>query len=119
MVSVYSHLDFGVLRRVTSMYFHTDTIEIFGRRNAAGENSERILSDAEAEVRSLAQLYANMGRNADALAQYFGEDLARCPSEQVVTTLLNFVRMFIRGHGENCKKIEYDKKKVEKEANRK
>ncbi|KAK2437787.1 FBD-associated F-box protein [Trifolium repens] len=59
------------------------------------------------------------GRNADALAQYFGEDLAHCPSEQVVTTLLNFVRMFIRAHGENCKQIEYDKKKAEKEANRK
>jgi hypothetical protein len=41
MVSVYSHLDFGVLRRVTSMYFHTDTIEIFGRRNAAGESNSR------------------------------------------------------------------------------
>jgi hypothetical protein len=39
MVSVYSHLDFGV--RVTSMYFHTDTIEIFGRRNAAGESNSR------------------------------------------------------------------------------
>ncbi|KAK2398914.1 formin protein [Trifolium repens] len=77
---------------------------------------KEFLSDAEAEVRSLAQLYANVGRNADALASYFGEDPARCPFEQVVTTLLNFVRMFIRAHDENCKQIEYDKKKAEKEA---
>jgi len=34
MVPVYSHLDFGVCR-VTIMHFHTDTIEIFGRRNAS------------------------------------------------------------------------------------
>jgi hypothetical protein len=34
MIPVYSHLDFGVCR-VTSMYFHTDTIEIFGGRNAS------------------------------------------------------------------------------------
>ncbi|RZB68438.1 Formin-like protein 13 [Glycine soja] len=40
------------------------------------------LSYAEAEVRSLAQLYANVGRNADALALYFGEDPARVPFEQ-------------------------------------
>jgi hypothetical protein len=37
-------------------------------------------------------------------------------SSIVVTTLLNFVRMFIRAHDENCKQIEYDKKKAEKEA---
>ncbi|PNX71141.1 formin-like protein 18-like, partial [Trifolium pratense] len=43
---------------------------------------KEFLSDAEAEVRSLAQLYANVGRNADALASYFGEDPARCPFEQ-------------------------------------
>ncbi|XP_058724930.1 formin-like protein 18 [Vicia villosa] len=77
---------------------------------------KEFLSHAEAEVRSLAQLYANVGRNADALALYFGEDPARCPFEQVVSTLLNFVRMFIRAHDENCKQIEYEKKKADKEA---
>jgi hypothetical protein len=41
------------------------------------------------------------------------------PSSVVVTTLLNFVRMFIRAHGENCKQTEYDKKKAEKEAEQK
>ncbi|KAF2313020.1 hypothetical protein GH714_008783 [Hevea brasiliensis] len=40
------------------------------------------LSSAESEVRSLASLYSTVGRNADALALYFGEDPARCPFEQ-------------------------------------
>ncbi|KAH9603068.1 hypothetical protein KSS87_012010 [Heliosperma pusillum] len=74
------------------------------------------LAFAEGEVRALASLYAVVGRNADALAMYFGEDPAKCPFEQVVATLLNFVRMFIRAHEENCKQIELEKKKAEKEA---
>ncbi|KAI4337247.1 hypothetical protein L6164_015688 [Bauhinia variegata] len=77
---------------------------------------KEFLSDAEAEVRSLAQLYSNVGRNADALASYFGEDPTRVPFEQVVSTLLNFVRMFVRAHEENCKQLELDRKKAEKEA---
>lgn len=56
------------------------------------------------------------GRNADALALYFGEDPARCPFEQVTTTLLNFVRMFRKAHEENCKQAELEKKKAQKEA---
>lgn len=78
------------------------------------------------------------GRNADALALYFGEDPARCPFEQgipvsfflflvsyiemiqwdasaVVSTLLNFVRMFKRAHEENCKQLEFEKKKKAQE----
>nr|CAD1840175.1 unnamed protein product [Ananas comosus var. bracteatus] len=74
------------------------------------------LNVAEAEVRALTSLYSNVGRNADALALYFGEDPARCPFEQVVSTLLNFVRMFIRAHNENCKQLELEKKKAQKEA---
>lgn len=34
----------------------------------------------------------------------------------VVSTLLNFVKMFVRAHDENCKQLEYEKKKAEKEA---
>lgn len=34
----------------------------------------------------------------------------------VVSTLLNFVRMFIRARDENCKQLELEKKKIEKEA---
>lgn len=74
------------------------------------------LTHAEAEVRSLASLYSNVGRNADALALYFGEDPSRCPFEQVVSTLHNFVRMFVRAHEENCKQLEFEKKKAQKEA---
>ncbi|MED6122405.1 Formin-like protein 20 [Stylosanthes scabra] len=56
------------------------------------------------------------GRNADALALYFGEDPARCPFEQVTATLLNFTRLFRKSHDENIKQAEADKKKAEKEA---
>ncbi|GLT85246.1 hypothetical protein SLE2022_034400 [Rubroshorea leprosula] len=72
------------------------------------------LSFAEGEVKSLASLYSSVGRNADALALYFGEDPARCPFEQVVSTLLNFVRMFVRAHNENCKQLEFEKRKAQK-----
>ncbi|XP_073276529.1 formin-like protein 18 isoform X2 [Primulina huaijiensis] len=74
------------------------------------------LEFGEAEVRSLASLYSGVGKNADALAFYFGEDPGRCPFEQVVSTLLSFVRMFLRCHNENCKQLEYEKKKALKEA---
>ncbi|KAJ4960453.1 hypothetical protein NE237_020363 [Protea cynaroides] len=71
---------------------------------------------AETEVASLTSFYAAVGRNADALALYFGEDPARCPFEQVTATLLNFVRMFRRAHDENCKQAELERKKAQKEA---
>ncbi|XP_040382723.1 formin-like protein 6 [Oryza brachyantha] len=74
------------------------------------------LSGAEADVRALTSLYSNVGRNADALALYFGEDPARCPFEQVVITLQNFVRLFARSHDENCKQLDLEKKKAHKEA---
>ncbi|XP_057834061.1 formin-like protein 17 isoform X2 [Cryptomeria japonica] len=73
---------------------------------------------AEADVKSLTLLYSEVGRNADALALYFGEDPARCPFEQVVSTLVNFVGMFKRAHNENCKQAEFERKKAEKEAER-
>ncbi|KAL0330853.1 UNVERIFIED_CONTAM: Formin-like protein 18 [Sesamum angustifolium] len=71
---------------------------------------------AEEEVKSVASLYSGVGKNADALALYFGEDPARCPFEQVVSTLLNFVRMFQRCHEENCKQQELERKKAQQEA---
>ncbi|KAF5936305.1 hypothetical protein HYC85_027434 [Camellia sinensis] len=84
------------------------------------ENFCKLLKDfldfAEGEVRSLASLYSGVGRNADALALYFGEDPARTPFEQVVSTLLNFVKMFVRAHDENCKQLELEKKKAQKGA---
>lgn len=71
---------------------------------------------AGAEVQSLTSLYTAVGRNADALALYFGEDPARCPFEQVISTLLNFVTLFRRAHQENCKQAELERKRAEKEA---
>lgn len=71
---------------------------------------------AETEVVSVTNLYSVVGRNADALALYFGEDPARCPFEQVTATLLNFIRLFRKAHDENCKQAELERKKAEKEA---
>ncbi|XLS78843.1 hypothetical protein HN51_063068, partial [Arachis hypogaea] len=77
---------------------------------------KEFISVAESEVASLTSLYSVVGRNADALALYFGEDPARCPFEQVTTTLLNFIRLFRKAHEENCKQAELEKKRAEKEA---
>ncbi|KAB2627926.1 formin-like protein 6 [Pyrus ussuriensis x Pyrus communis] len=73
---------------------------------------KEFLGHAEAEVRSLASLYSTVGRNADALALYFGEDLLVA----LVSTLFNFVKLFVRAHEENCKQLEFEKKKALKEA---
>lgn len=77
---------------------------------------KEFLSFAEGEVRSLASLYSGVGRNVDALILYFGEDPSRCPFEQVTSTLVNFVRMFKKAHEENCKQLEFERKKAEKEG---
>ncbi|XP_073289629.1 formin-like protein 18 isoform X2 [Primulina huaijiensis] len=77
---------------------------------------KEFLSFSEGEVRSLASLYSGVGRNVDALILYFGEDPSRCPFEQVISTLLNFVRMFKKSNEENCKQLEFERKKAEKEA---
>ncbi|GJN02200.1 hypothetical protein PR202_ga19525 [Eleusine coracana subsp. coracana] len=73
------------------------------------------LDAAEAEVRSLISLYAEVGRNADSLAQYFGEDPARCPFEQVTSILVIFVNLFKKSRDENARNVEAEKKKLEKE----
>ncbi|XP_058761628.1 formin-like protein 20 [Vicia villosa] len=71
---------------------------------------------AESDVADLTKLYSTVGKNADALALYFGEEPSRCPCEQVTATLLNFIRLFRKAHEENCKQAELEKKKAEKEA---
>ncbi|CAG7892303.1 unnamed protein product [Brassica rapa] len=77
---------------------------------------KEFLHHAEAEVRSLASLYSGVGRNVDGLIFYFGEDPTKCPFEQGVSTLLNFVRLFNRAHEENVKQLEAEaKKKAEEE----
>ncbi|TYI53880.1 hypothetical protein E1A91_D11G037600v1 [Gossypium mustelinum] len=77
---------------------------------------KEFVNGAEAEAASVTNLYSTTGRNADALALYFGEDPARCPFEQVTSTLLNFVRLFRKAHEENVKEAEAEQKKAEKEA---
>ncbi|WVZ96703.1 hypothetical protein U9M48_042305 [Paspalum notatum var. saurae] len=76
---------------------------------------KNFLDAAEAEVRSLISLYAEVGRNADSLAQYFGEDPARCPFEQVTSILVIFVNIFKKSRDENARNAEAEKKKLEKE----
>ncbi|CAK9146645.1 unnamed protein product [Ilex paraguariensis] len=56
---------------------------------------KEFLRFAEAEVRSLAALYSGVGRNADALAFYFGEDPARCPFEQGPLFLVFVFQIFL------------------------
>ncbi|CAA0825358.1 actin binding [Striga hermonthica] len=80
---------------------------------------KEFLCFSEGEVRCLASLYAGVGRNVDSLILYFGEDPARCPFEQVISTLFNFVRMFKKAQEENCKQLEFERKKAEKEASEK
>ncbi|KAJ0984880.1 hypothetical protein J5N97_003236 [Dioscorea zingiberensis] len=77
---------------------------------------KEFLVSAEAEVRTLTSLYSWVGRKADALALYFGEDPVRCPFEQVVSTLHTFVKMFWRAHEDNCKQVELEKRRAQKEA---
>ncbi|KAE8671024.1 Formin-like protein 6 [Hibiscus syriacus] len=77
---------------------------------------KNFLDTAEAEVRSLISLYSEVGRNADSLSQYFGEDPARCPFEQVTQILVVFVKMFKKSREENEKLADSEKKKLEKEA---
>ncbi|KAM3224198.1 hypothetical protein ACQJBY_057549 [Aegilops geniculata] len=79
---------------------------------------KEFLADAQAEGRSLASLYSTAGKSADSLAHYFGEDPVRCPFEQVVSTLLSFVKTFERAHAENLKQAEAEKKKAQMEAER-
>lgn len=74
------------------------------------------LDTSEAEVRSLTTLYSEVGRSADSLCQYFGEDPARCPFEQVIQILFVFVKLFNKSREENAQQAEAEKKKLEKEA---
>ncbi|XP_019152702.1 PREDICTED: LOW QUALITY PROTEIN: formin-like protein 14 [Ipomoea nil] len=74
------------------------------------------LDTAEADVRSLITLYSEVGRNADSLSLYFGEDPARCPFEQVTQTLAIFTKMFNKSRDENVQLADAERKKLEKEA---
>ncbi|KAK1407328.1 hypothetical protein QVD17_38942 [Tagetes erecta] len=77
---------------------------------------KEFIGHVESEVANCNSFYAVVGKNADGLALYFGEDPKRCPFEQATQTLLNFVRTFQRCHEENLKNAELERKKAEKEA---
>lgn len=77
---------------------------------------KKFLGTAEAEVRSLISLYSEVGRAADSLSQYFGEDPARCPFEQVTQILAVFCKMFKKAREENEQLADAEKRKLEKEA---
>ncbi|THG21968.1 hypothetical protein TEA_005113 [Camellia sinensis var. sinensis] len=77
---------------------------------------KNFLDTAEAEVRSLISLYSEVRRSADSLSQYFGEDPARCPFEQVTQILAVFVKMFNKARDENEQQADIEKKKLEKEV---
>ncbi|GJN35280.1 hypothetical protein PR202_gb24033 [Eleusine coracana subsp. coracana] len=77
---------------------------------------KEFIDSSSADVRSLSALYSEVGRSADALVVYFGEDPAKFPFEQVASTLLTFVGLFRKAHDENLKQIEAEKKKAQKEA---
>ncbi|GKB84006.1 formin-like protein 6 [Tanacetum coccineum] len=77
---------------------------------------KRFLASAEGEVNSLMSLYNGMDKTVDSLICYFGEDPKRCSYEQAIQTLLAFVRSFNQAHEDNCKQIELEKKKAQKEA---
>ncbi|KAM7264489.1 hypothetical protein ACFE04_002172 [Oxalis oulophora] len=76
---------------------------------------KNFLSAAEAQVRSLISLYSEVGRNADSLSQYFGEDPARCPFEQVTQILIVFVKLFNKSRDDNEREAEAEKRKLERE----
>ncbi|CAN7036623.1 unnamed protein product [Brassica oleracea var. botrytis] len=71
---------------------------------------------AETEVEAISRLYTETGRNADALAHYFGEDPSRYPFEQVTGTLAKFVSLWKKTHEENVEQAELEKMGAAKEA---
>ncbi|XP_016507221.2 formin-like protein 14 [Nicotiana tabacum] len=77
---------------------------------------KNFLDTAEAEVKSLTTLYIEVGRSADSLSLYFGEDPARCPFEQVTQILVVFTKMFKKSRDENEQQADAERKKLEKEA---
>ncbi|XP_039045217.1 formin-like protein 17 [Hibiscus syriacus] len=79
---------------------------------------KEFLSFAEGEVKSLTALHTYVGKNADALAHYFGEDPARCPFEQVMATLLSFSRMFVKAHEETASNLKMIRRKLRRQKMR-
>ncbi|KAG6503915.1 hypothetical protein ZIOFF_036239 [Zingiber officinale] len=102
------------------MDFHEDLIPL----KSVAKEQQQILKGLEMELIAskhdgpVSETFCK-GKNTDSLALYFGEDPMSCPFEQVVSTLLNFVRLFRRAHEMDCKQAELEKKKAPKEAEEK
>ncbi|KAG6412861.1 hypothetical protein SASPL_125553 [Salvia splendens] len=77
---------------------------------------KEFVGTAESEVTAVMNTYSLAGKNAEAVATYFGEDPNRTPLEQVTATLSTFVKLFQTACDENIKQAEADKKKAQKEA---
>ncbi|KAF5807257.1 putative formin, FH2 domain-containing protein [Helianthus annuus] len=73
----------------------------------------KFISHAEVEVASVTNFFTVVGKSADGLALYFGEDPARCPFEQATQTLFDFVREFQKCHKENLEQDELKRKESE------
>ncbi|KAM0018931.1 putative formin, FH2 domain-containing protein [Helianthus debilis subsp. tardiflorus] len=73
----------------------------------------KFISHAEVEVTSVTNFFTVVGKSADGLALYFGEDPARCPFEQATQTLFDFVRQFQKCHKENLELDELKRKESE------
>ncbi|KAJ4883246.1 Formin-like protein [Raphanus sativus] len=90
------------------------------RDGPVSEVSHKRLKDfmriAETELKAVSSLYSIVGRNADALVYYFGEDPSRYPFEQVTGTLEKFIRLFKKAHEENVEQAELEKMEAAKEA---
>ncbi|KAK2996288.1 hypothetical protein RJ639_025845, partial [Escallonia herrerae] len=76
---------------------------------------KEFLCYAEGQVRSLASLYSAVETERTDRVQAGYQSFVGL-SYRVVSTLLNFVRMFNRAHEENSKQLELERKKAEKEA---
>uniref|UniRef100_A0A1J3GBH9 Formin-like protein n=2 Tax=Noccaea caerulescens TaxID=107243 RepID=A0A1J3GBH9_NOCCA len=62
---------------------------------------------AETRVATVLSRYYVVGKDADALVYYFGEDPYLYPFEKVAATLLKFVNLFKKAHEENVKQAFY------------
>ncbi|KAJ4788174.1 Formin-like protein [Rhynchospora pubera] len=80
---------------------------------------EEFVTKSQADVEEMKARYTAVEQSAKDLSVYFGEDPAKCPFEQVMATILNFVRLFRKAHDENLKYAEMEKKKAQKDAEEK
>uniref|UniRef100_A0A1J3D8K4 Formin-like protein n=1 Tax=Noccaea caerulescens TaxID=107243 RepID=A0A1J3D8K4_NOCCA len=62
---------------------------------------------AETRVATVLSRYYVVGKDADALVYYFGENPYLYPFEKVAATLLKFVNLFKKAHEENVKQAFY------------